>query len=30
MVEIQGPDDKALRWYREGMHQIADCRPDWH
>ena len=30
MVEIQGEDDyhKVLDWYRRGMHQILDHRPD--
>jgi hypothetical protein len=30
MVEIQGEDDyhKVLDWYRGGMHQILDHRPD--
>jgi len=30
MVEIQGEEDygKVLRWYREGMHRVADTRPD--
>jgi hypothetical protein len=30
MVEIQGEDDyhKVLDWYRSGMHQIQDHRPD--
>src|SRR6266540_2945510 len=30
MVEIQGEDEyhKVLDWYRRGMHQILDHRPD--
>jgi hypothetical protein len=31
MVEIRGEEDyeKVLRWYREGMHQVLDHRPDF-